>query len=398
MKKRLIAVLLAGMMAFSLAACGGSSDSSTDGGKKEDTSGENMQIAMITDSGDITDQSFNQTTYESCKAWSEKNDVEFNYYKPESDSDEARNASVDQAVADGANVVVMPGYMFAGTVVAQSENYPDVKFVALDVGAGDICEKGVGEGYTYNPDDYNVADYYNTDNVYCCTYQEELSGYMAGYAAVKLGYKHLGFLGGMAVPAVTRFGYGYVQGANAAAEELGIADQIEIEYVCGGQFYGDADITAYMDTWYGSKNVEIVFACGGGIWTSAVEAAVKTGGKVIGVDSDQAPTIDAYGEGITVTSAMKGLAATVNTVLTDIKGGKWSDYAGKIDNLGLVSENPEENYVQLPLESTQWGDGFTEDDYRTLVKSMYSGEITVSNDITAMPATTIKVNDYASIK
>ena len=398
MKKRLIAVLLAGMMAFSLAACGGSSDSSTDGGKKEDTSGENMQIAMITDSGDITDQSFNQTTYESCKAWSEKNDVEFNYYKPESDSDEARNASVDQAVADGANVVVMPGYMFAGTVVAQSENYPDVKFVALDVGAGDICEKGVGEGYTYNPDDYNVADYYNTDNVYCCTYQEELSGYMAGYAAVKLGYKHLGFLGGMAVPAVTRFGYGYVQGANAAAEELGIADQIEIEYVCGGQFYGDDDITAYMDTWYGSKNVEIVFACGGGIWTSAVEAAVKTGGKVIGVDSDQAPTIDAYGEGITVTSAMKGLAATVNTVLTDIKGGKWSDYAGKIDNLGLVSENPEENYVQLPLESTQWGDGFTEDDYRTLVKSMYSGEITVSNDITAMPATTIKVNDYGSIK
>ena len=398
MKKRLIAVLLAGMMAFSLAACGGSSDSSTDGGKKEDTSGENMQIAMITDSGDITDQSFNQTTYESCKAWSEKNDVEFNYYKPESDSDEARNASVDQAVADGANVVVMPGYMFAGTVVAQSENYPDVKFVALDVGAGDICEKGVGEGYTYNPDDYNVADYYNTDNVYCCTYQEELSGYMAGYAAVKLGYKHLGFLGGMAVPAVTRFGYGYVQGANAAAEELGIADQIEIEYVCGGQFYGDADITAYMDTWYGSKNVEIVFSCGGGIWTSAVEAAVKTGGKVIGVDSDQAPTIDAYGEGITVTSAMKGLAATVNTVLTDIKGGKWSDYAGKIDNLGLVSENPEENYVQLPLESTQWGDGFTEDDYRTLVKSMYSGEITVSNDITAMPATTIKVNDYGSIK
>lgn len=398
MKKRLIAVLLAGMMAFSLAACGGSSDSSTGGGKKEDTSGENMQIAMITDSGDITDQSFNQTTYESCKAWSEKNDVEFNYYKPESDSDEARNASVDQAVADGANVVVMPGYMFAGTVVAQSENYPDVKFVALDVGAGDICEKGVGEGYTYNPDDYNVADYYNTDNVYCCTYQEELSGYMAGYAAVKLGYKHLGFLGGMAVPAVTRFGYGYVQGANAAAEELGIADQIEIEYVCGGQFYGDADITAYMDTWYGSKNVEIVFACGGGIWTSAVEAAVKTGGKVIGVDSDQAPTIDAYGEGITVTSAMKGLAATVNTVLTDIKGGKWSDYAGKIDNLGLVSENPEENYVQLPLESTQWGDGFTEDDYRTLVKSMYSGEITVSNDITAMPATTIKVNDYGSIK
>ena len=238
---------------------------------------------------------------------------------------------------------------------------------------------------------------WKSDNTFCAVYQEEIAGYMAGVAAVKLGYKKLGFLGGMAVPAVIRYGYGFVQGAEAAAKELGLTD-VEIKYAYGNQFYGDADITAYMDTWYGSKNVEIVFACGGGIWTSAVEAAVKTGGKVIGVDSDQAPTIDAYGEGITVTSAMKGLAATVNTVLTDIKGGKWSDYAGKIDNLGLVSENPEENYVQLPLESTQWGDGFTEDDYRTLVKSMYSGEITVSNDITAMPATTIKVNDYGSIK
>lgn len=400
MKRRLIAVLLAGAMVLSLAACGGGSKDSGDGGDggSDGGSGTDMNVAMITDSGDITDQSFNQTTYEASKAWSEENGVEFTYYKPDSDSDEARNASVDQAVAGGANVIIMPGYMFAAAIVSQSEMYPDVKFIALDVGEGDICEKGVGEGYDYDPSHYNVADYYNTDNVYCCTYQEELSGYMAGYAAVKLGYKHLGFLGGMSVPAVTRFGYGYVQGADAAAGELGNANEVEVEYVCGGQFYGDADITGAMDTWYGTKNVEIVFACGGGIFTSAAEAAVKAKGKVIGVDSDQAPIIDEYEEGLTVTSAMKGLAATVNTVLTDIKDGKWSDYAGKIDNLGLISENPEENYVQLPLETTQWGDGFTEDDYRALVKSMLDGEIEVSNDITALPKTTIKVTDYGSIK
>lgn len=390
--KKLIAALLAGLMLLSLAACGGSGNGSGNG-----SSGD-MNVAMVTDSGDITDQSFNQTTYESCKSWAEANGATFTYYKPDSDSDEARNASVDQAVAGGANVIVMPGYMFAAAVVSQSELYPDVKFVALDVSAGDICEKGVGEGYDYNPDNWNVADYYNTDNVYCCTYQEEISGYMAGYAAVKLGYKHLGFLGGMSVPAVTRFGYGYVQGIDAAAKELGIENEVEVEYVCGGQFYGDADITAAMDTWYGTKNVEVVFACGGGIFTSAVEAAVKVDGKVIGVDSDQAPVIDQSGEGLTVTSAMKGLAATVNTVLTDIRDGKWSDYAGKIDNLGMVSENPEENYVQLPIGSTQWGDGFTEDDYRALVKSLYNGEIKVSNDITAMPATAVKVTDYGSVK
>ena len=388
MKKRIAAMVLAGAMALSLAPAYAVTEVKAEAA--------DMKIAMVTDSGDITDQSFNQTTYEACKEWAADNGCDFNYYKPESDSDEARNASVDQAVADGANVIVLPGYMFAATVVEQSEMYPDVKFIAPDVSAGDICEKGVGEGYTYNPDDYEVSDYYNTENVYCCTYQEEVSGYMAGYAAVKLGYKHLGFLGGMSVPAVTRFGYGYVQGADEAAKELGITDEVELEYVCGGQFYGDADITAYMDTWYGSKGVEVVFACGGGIYTSAAEAAAKADGKVIGVDSDQAAII---GEDLTVTSAMKGLAPTVKTALEAIKDGTWeSDYAGKIDNLGLVSENSEENYVQLPLESTQWDDSFTEDDYKELVKKLYDGEITVSNDITELPETEIKVEDYGSIK
>ena len=388
MKKRIAAMVLAGAMALSLAPAYAVTEVKAEAA--------DMKIAMVTDSGDITDQSFNQTTYEACKEWAADNGCDFNYYKPESDSDEARNASVDQAVADGANVIVLPGYMFAATVVEQSEMYPDVKFIAPDVSAGDICEKGVGEGYTYNPDDYEVSDYYNTENVYCCTYQEEVSGYMAGYAAVKLGYKHLGFLGGMSVPAVTRFGYGYVQGADEAAKELGITDEVELEYVCGGQFYGDADITAYMDTWYGSKGVEVVFACGGGIYTSAAEAAAKADGKVIGVDSDQSAII---GEDLTVTSAMKGLAPTVKTALEAIKDGTWeSDYAGKIDNLGLVSENSEENYVQLPLESTQWDDSFTEDDYKELVKKLYDGEITVSNDITELPETEIKVEDYGSIK
>ena len=393
MKRKMIAMFLAAAMTFSLTACGGSGNAADkqtsakaeeSGGGGEEASGSDINLAMITDSGDITDQSFNQTTYEACKAWAEANGVDFTYYKPDSDSDEARNASVDQAVAGGANVIMMPGYMFAAAVVAQSDLYPDVKFVALDVSAGDICEKGVGEGYDYNPDNWDVTEYYNTDNVYCCTYQEEISGYMAGYAAVKLGYKHLGFLGGMSVPAVTRFGYGYVQGINDAAKELGIAGEVEVEYVCGGQFYGDADITGAMDTWYGTKGVEVVFACGGGIFTSAAEAAVKTGGKVIGVDSDQAPIIDQTQEGLTVTSAMKGLSTTVNTVLTDIQDGKWSDYAGKIDNLGMVSETPEENFVQLPTASTQWGDGFTEEDYKTLVKAIYNGEVKISNDISAV--------------
>jgi len=155
-----------------------------------------------------------------------------------------------------------------------------------------------------------------------------------------------------------------------------------------------------MDTWYSTQGVEIVFSCGGGIWSSAAEAAAKVGGKIIGVDVDQSAIIDpAYGEDMTVTSAMKGLALTVENTLKDvIENDSWSNYSGQIANLGLISADPSENYVQLPMESTQWSDSFTQDDYKALVAAMFDGTITVSNDISAMPETQVEVQIYANIK
>ena len=382
--KKIIALLLVAVMALSLVACNASS--SADGNR----------IAMVTDYGDITDQSFNQTTWEAVVAFGKANNVETKYYKPTTNDTSARVASVEMAIADGYNVIVLPGYAFGATIAQVSGDYPDVKFIALDVSKGDLLEGGValkGESYDYNPDNWDLSKYVYMDNVYCAIYQEELSGYMAGYAAVKLGYTKLGFLGGMAVPAVIRFGYGYVQGADAAAKELNI--NIDIKYAYGNQFFGDADITAAMDTWY-ADGTEIVFACGGGIYTSAAEAAKKVGGKVIGVDVDQAPIIDKdYGEGITVTSAMKGLYPTTIDTLTDIVvNGKWDSYKGKIVTLGMVSgDDASLNYVQLG--KTQFADGkFTEADYKALVKAIFDGTIKVSNDIVKEPAVTNSTVKY----
>ena len=371
--KKTIALVLALVLALGcLTGCGGQSNQQAD----------DVRVAMITDYGDITDQSFNQTTYEACKAFSEANGLDFSYFKPVSDSDEDRVSMIESAIDQGYNVVVMPGYAFGKAIESTAGNYPDITFIALDVSAGDFSE-----GYTIPA------------NLYSAVYQEELCGYMAGVAAVKLGYTKLGFLGGMAVPAVQRYGYGFVQGADAAAAELGLSD-VSVKYAYGNQFYGDADITAAMDAWY-ADGTEIVFACGGGIFTSAAEAAAKVGGKVIGVDVDQAGVIDgSYGEGMTVTSAMKGLAATVNTMLQVVVDGKFDQYGGKIDTLGLVSDVPEENYVQL-AGSTQFGDGFTEADYEALVAAMNAGEVTVSNDITKSAsdfATVITVDDQGNIK
>ena len=399
--KKILSVLLVLVMVLSLVACG----SGNEGGETKAPEAGNTvyKVAMVTDYGDITDQSFNQTTWEAVVKFGEDNGVETKYYKPTSNDTAGRVASVELAIAEGYNVIVMPGYAFGGTVAEVSANYPDVKFIALDVAKGDLLEGGValkGEAYDYNPDNWNLTDYVYMDNVYCAIYQEELAGYMAGYAAVKLGYTKLGFLGGMAVPAVQRYGHGYVQGVDAAAAELGI--EVELNYVYGGQFFGDADITAVMDTWY-AAGTEIVFACGGGIYTSAAEAAKKVGGKVIGVDVDQAAIIDGlYGEGMTVTSAMKGLApTTIDTLYDVIINGNWANYAGQIANLGLVSgDDASLNYVQIPVASTQFEEGkFTAEDYAAMVKAMFEGTLAVSNDISAIPATTnTTVNDQGSIK
>ena len=384
--KKFLALTLALVMSLSLVACGGqkADDTKTDAPDQTEEPAENegaYKVAMITDYGDITDQSFNQTTYEACKEFCEANGVKFNYFKPAGDNTADRVAMIEKAIDEGYNVIVMPGYAFGEAIKETAESNSDTTFIALDVGAGDLGE-----------------DYVVPANLYCAVYQEELCGYMAGYAAVKLGYTKLGFLGGMAVPAVVRYGYGYVQGVDAAAKELDIT--VDLKYAYGNQFSGDADITAAMDTWY-QGGTEIVFACGGGIYTSAAEAAAKVGGKVIGVDVDQKGIIDgSYGEGMTVTSAMKGLAPTVKHLLSEVLAGNFANYGGKIDTLGLVSANPEENYVQIPTASTQFEDGkFTADDYAALVSAMFDGTVTVSNDITAMPAVTnVNVEDLGNLK
>ena len=413
--KKFLALTLALVMSLSLVACG---DKKTDDTKTDEPDQKTEQpaenegaykVAMITDYGDITDQSFNQTTYEACKAFAEDNSIEFSYFRPAGDNTADRVAMIEKAVDEGFNVIVMPGYAFGGAIVEAAPEFPDVKFIALDVAAGDLLETAVanaGESYDFNPGNWDLNKYVDMSNVYCAVYQEELCGYMAGYAAVKLGYKNLGFLGGMSVPAVVRYGYGFVQGVDAAAADLGLTD-VKVNYIYGGQFFGDADITAVMDTWY-QGGTEVVFACGGGIYTSAVDAAKKVGAKVIGVDVDQAGVIAKYAgvDGMTVTSAMKGLYPATYDTLTDvIVNGNWDKYVGKIATLGLVSgTDPEANYVQIPMgDGTQWSDSFTQDDYKAMVKDMFDGKITVSNntssDVSAADfATVITVDDQGSIK
>ena len=389
MCRKVVSILLALiLLALMLTGCKGENVTTKNTGSSD------YRVCMITDAGDITDQSFNQTTYEACRDYCKANNIDFTYKKPDGDTDYARTAMVDVAVAEGYNILVMPGYVFAQTVVDTTFKYPDIKFIVLDMSASDIGAAAVGNAYYENPDAYDVSKYYNTENTYLAIYQEAIPGYLAGYTAVKLGYRHLGFLGGQAVPGVMRYGYGYVQGIDAAAKEMGITKDVTIEYAYGGQFYGSTEITAAMDTWY-SNGTEVVFACGGGIFTSAAEAAAKVGGKIIGVDSDQSQTIDAYGKGMTITSAMKSLTATVNSMLNSIiYDGTWKDHVGKVENLGLVSKDDMSlNYVGLPEDTTQWNDDFGLEDYKKLVADIFDGKVKVDNSTDSMPKVSVKLNE-----
>lgn len=381
MKKRVVSLLLvAAMTATMIAGCGspeeGTADSNTTTPAAEGTEAEaepeqeetgaatnsDEKIAMITDSGDITDESFNQITWETCVAYGEDNGVEYEYYKPADDTDEERINAIDLAIAEGATVIVMPGYLFGPAIAEEQDLYPDTTFIAVDVTEGDIVNLA-GESVGIS------------DNVYICSFQEEQAGYLAGYAAVKDGYTNLGFLGGIAVPAVIRYGFGYIQGVNAAAEELGV--DVNVKYYYGGQFYGDDSITARMEGWY-ADGTEVVFACGGGIYTSAVDAATEHGGKVIGVDVDQRPTIG----DICVTSAMKGLHSAVYDALDAYFAGNFASLGGKSEQLGLAQGD----YIGLPTDAESWGfETFTVEEYETVLAGIKDGSIAVSNDTENQP-------------
>lgn len=342
------------------------------------------KVALVTDVGTIDDESFNQATWQGVETWCSENGIEYTYYQPTEDSTDARVISITQAITEGANVIVMPGYLFGTTLLEVMDLYPDVYFIAIDVASGDLT--------------YDYVTYYEpTANTTCIAFAEEQAGYLAGYAAVMDGYTKLGFLGGMAVPAVVRFGHGFIQGADDAAVAMGI--NVEINYTYGGQFFGDANITAKMDGWY-SAGTEIVFAAGGGIYTSAIEAALNYDGMVIGVDVDQnylgVAGVEAgtYAYNPFVTSAMKGLQNVTETALAELQAGNWANYSGQFLSFSLA----EGDYVGLPTAEGSWNfSTFTIEEYETVKSAIMDGTIEIDNgsDASVLPevseSTTVNV-------
>ncbi len=343
--KRFFALALTLVMMLSLVACGQAAPQKTDSDSKPQNDAskgdeEKYEVAMITDIGTIDDKSFNQGTWEGVDKYAKENNVTHKYYKPTEKSDDAYLSAIDLAIKGGAKVVVTPGFLFEVPIYKAQEQYPDVNFILIDG----------------NPHD--ADNNYRTDkNTVGVIFAEEQAGFLAGYAAVKDGYTKLGFMGGMAVPAVVRYGYGFVQGSEYAAKEMGLKPgSITMNYHYTGGFDATPEVQTLAASWYQS-GIEVIFGCGGAVGNSVMAAAEQANGKMIGVDVDQS-----YESDTVITSAMKNLGGAVDTILGQYYKGEFPGGQGLV----LSAKN---DGVELPMATSKFNK-FTQADYDAVYKKL----------------------------
>lgn len=360
MKKKVMSLLLAAAMTATLfAGCG------SDNGTADKTTGDNAaasteaagdatstdgyELALVIDVGTIDDKSFNQGSWEGVKKYGDENGVAYKYYKSAEATTDSFQETIALAIEGGAKVIVCPGFLFEEPIYNMQTQYPDVKFILID-----------GE-----PHDAE-SNYATAENTMAVLYEEDQAGFLAGYAAVKDGYTKLGFMGGMALPAVIRYGYGYLAGADYAAKELGV--DVDVTYTYTGSFEATPEAQSMATGWY-QAGTEVIFACGGSVGNSVMAAAeASDNAKVIGVDVDQSSESDTV-----ITSAMKMLSNSVYDAIQaaydgSFPGGKTTVFDAANDGVGIAMDTAKFNT-------------FSQADYDEVFAKLVAGEITIDNDV-----------------
>ena len=385
--KKILALLLVLALALGMAACGAKTEPaateapaanapaadsaavSADDIPDEMTSADGKyQVAFVTDVGTLKDKSFNQGTYDGVKLYANANGKSYKYYQPANGSNATDNDRIDAATLaceNGAEVVVAAGFLQENALRAAATKYPDVHFIFID--GYPVTEKQ-GEGEVLK----NVAG---------ISFDEQQSGYLAGYAAVMEGYTKLGFTGGGGGtnPACVRFGYGFVQGADAAAAAKGVKVDMNYSWLYGSSFSASNELQTMATGWY-TNGTEVIFCCGGGMFSSVAAAAGAEDGKVIGVDVDQS-----FESSSVITSAMKGLADATQWAIGQHYAGSWDAIGGTSTSLGA-----KDNAVGLPTAT--WSlQNWTVDDYNALLADIAAGKVEISSELVSEPASTANV-------
>ena len=380
--KKFLALILALVMALSLVACGEQKQpdiQETDNTDPDDTQTQTVvnaddiademtsedgkyEIAFVTDVGQLKDKSFNQGTFDGVKLYAAANGLSYKYYQPangDQATDDDRYDAMKAAADNGAKIIVCAGFMQGNALAKAAAEFTDVSFVFVD-------------GWAMADADGNPLT-----NTLGIAFQEEQCGYLAGYAVVKEGYTKLGFTGGGGGtnPACCRYGYGFVQGASAAAAELNEKVEMNYSWLYGSSFSASPELQTMANGWY-ENGTECIFACGGSMFASIAAAASANDGAVVGVDVDQSFESDTV-----VTSAMKGLAASVQWACAKVYDGSFAAMGGTCATLGA-----KDDAVGLPTATwslTKW----SVDDYNAMIKAMADGTLVVDNDYTKLDST-----------
>lgn len=363
--KKFLSLLLALVMALSLVACGGGGNGGQTDGTNPDSIADEMtsedgkyEIAFVTDVGQLKDKSFNQGTYDGVKLFAAKNEKSYKYYQPANGAeatDDDRYDAMKAAVENGAKVVVCAGFMQGNALAKAAAEFTDVMFVFID-------------GWSLG-----------MDNVAGIVFHEEQCGYLAGYAAVMEGYTKLGFCGGGGGTndACCRYGYGYVQGAEAAAAVKGVKVEMNYTWQYGANFQPSAELQALASGWY-ENGTEVIFSCGGSIFDSIAAAASANDAAVIGVDVDQSFASDTV-----ITSALKGIGEAAQMALTAAYDGTFVEKFGgdNCANLGAA-----EGAVGLPTAT--WSlENWSVEEYNDMFAKIVDGTITIDADFNKLAST-----------
>lgn len=332
-------------------------------GDYRETGGE---IVLLTD-GPVEDGGYNEAVYNGVRMYALGAGKPFSYYNANSDDPESYRKLIERSAQENARIIVCAGNDFGEAVGAVQESFPQTAFLLID----GVPHDGEGEALALS------------ENVHCVLFHEEQAGYLAGYMAVWEGYRNLGFIGGKEEPAVLRYGYGYLQGIDAAAKDLSL-DDVAVKYWYADTFSPDIAVREKADGWY-AEGVQIIFACGGGLYESVLEAAENQDGLMIGADVDQARVSDRV-----LTSAVKNIGAAVTDTLDSFYANNgWSEaQAGQVRRYGV-----EEGCAAIPVVDTEWR--FKEvptTHFFEIYKQMKRGDRAASDDISEPPSVAITVN------
>lgn len=341
-KKKILSLLISAAVMVSMIGCSSSSPANLNKG----------ELALVISTGTINDKSFNQGSWEGIKKYGDEHNISYKYYRTAESTIDGLKNTLELAIEGGAKLIVCPGYSFEEPIYDIQTLYPDVKFIIID-----------GEPHDANFN-YNTAA--NTSAV---LYNSEQAGFLAGYAAVKDGYRNLGYMGGMALPSVISFGYGYIEGADYAANELGV--DVSINYTYTGNFQATPEAQSTATGWY-TSGVEVIFACGGTVGNSVMAAAEASNKKVIGVDVDQSS------ESTTVITSAKKLLA--NSVYTSISRAYTGEFRGGVTTIFDIANDG----VGIEMANAKWNK-FTDADYKEIVDKFITGKITLNADVEKEP-------------